>query len=152
MQMCKAPDRIFRHKVDYDVPLIEMISAGRYDLVGVIAPELFPLEGRGVVEFEARYFNRNLNISTEDALQEIEEERNTGLWLPARIENTLSHGATFPNEQRRLLIVGLGSIVTINNKNYAPVLQGNDAERGVALGWCDNDWPPNTHFLAIRRI
>lgn len=150
--MCNASPRIFRHRVDYEMLLAEMIFAGRYDLVNITRPELFPLEGRGIVEFEARYFNRNLLTSTEDALQQIEEEGRVGLWLPARIENILSHGAAFPDEQRRLLIAGLGSIITINNKKYAPVLHGNATERGVGLGWCGNEWLPGTHFLAVRRI
>lgn len=139
--------------VDYGQSLQMMLMAGHYDLkFGDFPPQLFPLEGKGRVEFEARYFSFKRRMSIQSAMEWIPRENKVNLWSPARIEHVFSHGAVFPNEQRKFSIVGLGSIARINEKNYAPVLHGSSFERVVALGWCDNDWPAGTHFLAVHRI
>ncbi|KKW43171.1 MAG: hypothetical protein UY93_C0004G0023 [Parcubacteria group bacterium GW2011_GWA1_56_13] len=139
--------------VDYEQSLQMMLMAGHYDLkFGDFPPRLFPLEGKGRVEFEARYFSFEGRMSTQSVVEWIAHGNGIGFWSPARVEHLFSHGAAFPNEQRKFSIVGLGSIVNTNSKNYAPVLHGSSFERVVALGWCDNDWPADIRFLAVRRI
>ena len=84
--------------MDYGQSLEQMIAAGRYDWKnGDITAKRFPVEGKGIIEFDARYFHFDRNIGSDEAKRLIEEDG----WQVAKIEHVLSHGKTFPDEQRQ---------------------------------------------------
>ena len=140
---------IFRLTVDYRQSWEEMIAAGRYDWVhDNITSEHFPVTGDGIIEFEARYFIFNNFTSSEEVTRRIEATA----WSRAKIEHMLSHGKTFPQEQREFPIVGLGSIATINGKNRTPVFIHPVSERYLSLDSVDTDWYPVCRFLSVRKI
>ena len=75
----------FRLTVDYSQSLEEMIAAGRYDWTNDnITAKRFSIEGNGIVEYEARYFHFNRNISSESAIKEIEAADSKNPWSAAR--------------------------------------------------------------------
>jgi len=143
-----VPAGIFRLAVDYGKLLAEMIAAGRYDWKNSdITARRFPIEGKGVVEFEARYFHPDYTISSDDAIATM----NAG-WEPAKIEHILALGATFPDEQRKFPIVGLGSVAEVDGSRVVPCLSKDGSRRGPGLSWWGLDWDSDCRFLAVRKV
>ncbi len=148
-----AMPEIFHLTVDYGKSLAEMIAPGHYDWTnGDITAKRFPVSGEGLIEFEARYFHFDRNISSEDAIKEIESEDTENPWIPAKIEHTLSHGATFPEEQRKFPIIGLGSVALVFGGRHVPYLSLGGAERRLRLIWFGGVWGPFCRFLAVRKV
>ena len=144
---------IFRLTVDYSQSLEQMTAAGRYDWKNdEITSKRFPITGKGVVEFEGRYFHFDRNISSENAIKEIEAEDTANPWSPAKIEHVLSHGKTFPEEQRKFPIVGLGSVALVYGRRCVPVLHEGGSGRYLYLNWFDDDWDPVCRFRAVRKV
>jgi len=134
---------VFRLTVDYGQSLEQMIDAGHYDWVNSdITAKRFPIEGKGVVEFEGRYFHFNRGISSENAIKEIE----AASWKPAKIEHVLSHGKTSPEEQHKFPIIGL------DGDRRVPVLGRGGSGRDLNLGWFGRGWDPFARFLAVREV
>lgn len=144
---------VFRLTVDYGLSLEQMIVAGRYDWTNEnITVKRFSIVGEGVAEFEARYFHFNRNISSENAVKGIEQEDTANPWMPAKIEHALSHGKTFPEEQRKFPIVGLGSVAGFGGSRLVPYLYEVDSPRKLRLLWFDFVWSPVFRFLAVRKV
>ena len=144
---------VFRLTVDYSQLLEHMIITGRYDWTNDdITAKRFPTVGEGTIEFEARYFHFNRNISSENAVKEIERADKDNPWVPARNEHILAFGETFPDEQRKFPIVGLGSVAKVRGHRYVLGLGRNDSDRGLYLLWWYDDWYPNCRFLAVRKV
>lgn len=147
-----VPD-VFHLTVDYRQSFEQMVAAGHYDWFNTnITAERFPIVGEGVVEFEARYFRLNRNISSDDAVKEIESADTGNPWMPAKIEHTLSHGKTFPEEQRKFPIVGLGSVAEVSGSRHVPYLYEGGSKRGLYLDWWNDVWDPAYRFLAVRKV
>lgn len=147
-----VPD-IFQLTVDYSQSLEQMIAAGRYDWKNSdITAKRFPITGKGAMEFEARYFHFNRDISSENAIKEIEAADTANPWSAAKIEHVLSHGKTFPEEQRKFPIIGLGSVAEVDGRRRVPYLDGGDSGRGLRLRWFDVVWSPVCRFLAVRKV
>ncbi|MBI4088541.1 hypothetical protein HY415_00365 [Candidatus Kaiserbacteria bacterium] len=144
---------LFRLTIDYGQPFERMIAAGRYDWKnGDITAKRFPITGKGVVEFEGRYFHFNRYISSENAIQEIEAADTANPWSAAKIEHVLSHGTAFPEKQRKFPIIGLGSVAEVDGDRSVPGLDKYGSERGLGLDWFDDDWDPICRFLAVREV
>jgi hypothetical protein len=146
---------VFRLTVDYSQSLEEMVAAGHYDWKnGNITAKRFPIVGKGVVKFESHYFHFDRNISSESAVKEIEGADTANPWSPAKAEHVLSHGKTFPDEQRKFPIIGLGSVAKVYGYRLVPVLDGDDSKRSLYLNlhlW-NADWHPAVRFLAVRKV
>lgn len=144
---------IFHLPVDYGQSLEAMIAAGQYDWKNSdITAKRFPITGKGVVEFEARYFHFNRDISSENAIKEIEAADTKNPWSAAKIEHVLSHGKTFPEEQRKFPIIGLGSVAKVFGDRRVPVLRSDGSQRNLDLRWFGGGWPPIYRFLAVRKV
>lgn len=141
-----AISEVFRLTVDYSQSLKKMIAAGRYDWTNSdITAKRFPVNGKGVVEFDACYFHFNRDIESEDAVKGIEAAG----WSVAKIEHLLSYGKTFPEEQRKYSIVGLGSV----GDRGVPCLDEGGTGRCIVLGWWHNGWVSFfCRFLAVREV
>jgi hypothetical protein len=144
---------VFRLTVDYGQSLERMIDAGQYDWKNDdITTKRFPTTEKGIVEFEGRYFHFNQNISSESAVEEIESADTANPWSPAKIEHLLSHGKTFPEEQRKFPIIGLGSVAWIGGGRGVPALREVDSKRNLSLNWSGYGWLPISRFLAVRKV
>ncbi len=137
-----------RIMVDYTKSLAEMITAGRYDWKNDdITEKRFPVKGEGTKEFVCELVHPNRGISSENALKEIEK---SGKLRPATIEELLAFGATFPEIQRQLPVVALGSSAEVRGDCGVPCLLRDDSERILDLRWFERVWGDRFRFLAVR--
>lgn len=144
-----VPADTFRLTVDYGQTLDQMIAVGRYDWKNSdITAERFSIEGNGIVEFEARYFHFDRNISSESAIVAMKEAG----WEPAKIEHVFAHGKTFPEEQCKFPVIGLGSVAEVSGDRLVPGLGSVGSERNLNLDWFDDDWNPVCRFVAARKV
>ena len=148
-----VPD-VFRLTVDYGQSLEAMIADGHYDWKNNdITAERFPITGDGIVEFEGRYFHFNCNVSLENTIKEIEVADTANPWSAAKIEHVLSHGKTFPEEQRKFPIIGLGSVAKVLGNRLVSYLGKGGSERYLDLLYrFDYVWSPGYRFLAVRKV
>jgi hypothetical protein len=136
--------------VDYNQTLEQMIAAGRYDWTSSdITVKRFPIEGKGVVEFEAILFHFDKNISSGKVKCQIEEAG----WQVGNIEHLLSFGANYPEEQRKYTIIGLGYPSGFIGWRYISLLDKNDSKRILSsfIYWCGFDCCNYYRFLAVRK-
>lgn len=144
---------IFRLTVDYSQLLGAMIAAGQYDWKNSdITAKRFPIEGKGVVEFEACYFHFNRGISSENAIKEIKAADTANPWSAAKIEHVLSLGKIFPEEQRKFPIIGLGSVAEVSGGRFVPGLCKDGSLRVLFVFWFGGGWRPVYRFLAVRKV
>ena len=140
----------FRLTVDYSQSLEAMIAAGQYDRKNSdIIPKHFPIEGSGIVEFEARYFCFNRRIFSEDV---VKKEIEAAGWKAAKIEHLLSHRKTSPEEQSKFSIIGLGSVALVGGRRVVPCLYRRVSRRCLGLCWFGFDWRGPCRFLAVRKV
>ena len=144
----KAPvEDLLKIVVDYSMTLAEMIATGHYDWVNSdITAERFPIKRNGKVETAVELIHFNRVISSGDAEKELDK---MGL-RPARIEELLAFGATFPEIQRKFPIIALGAVAEIDGNRHVVYLHRDDSERDLRLYWHDFDWSEACRFLAVR--
>jgi hypothetical protein len=141
-------NQTFFFEVDYAQSLEEMIAAGRYDWVnGSLNAKLFPVVGKGAVEFEAVLFHFGKGISSDAAKKQIEAAG----YEVGKIEHILSFGANYPDEQRKFPIVGLGSVAEIGVDRLVPCLDRGGSKRGLNRTWWGSTWPAHCRFLGVRK-
>jgi hypothetical protein len=145
----RLPD-IIRLVLDYGQSPEQMIAGGRYDWKAGIIAAAFPISGAGVVEFDARYFHFNRDISSEKASEEMKK---TG-WESAKIEHLLCFGEKYPNEQRNFPIVALGSVAEVDGERRVPTIGMYCSDRDLNLHPFDVKWGAwgNVRFLAVRKV
>jgi len=137
--------------VDYGRSLQQMIASGRYDWINPdITAERFPMVGTGAVPVEARLFQFDRILSSEDAVAAIKATDAENPWEPATIAHLLAFGATHPDEQRQYPIIALGSVAEVHGIRRVPYLCRSGAERGLPLRWWDDGWDDFCRFLAVR--
>lgn len=128
--------------------LDELIAAGHYDWTNdSITPSKFSITG-DVGGYEYKLFHFDRNISSEDAVREIEK---TG-WQIANIEHLLVFGEKNPEEQREYPIVALGSVATFVGNRGVPHLVRGVSKRGLDLRWWRGSWDSFCRFLAVRKV
>jgi hypothetical protein len=141
--------QVFKVTVDYSKSLAEMIKAGHYGWVNdAIVADHFPVQGEGQNEVEVALFHFNRNISSDDAIAEMEKAG----YRPARIEELLALGASQPELQKEFPIVALGSVwQDPDGDRDVPYLFCGDAKRGLDLRWFESDWGVLYRFAAVRK-
>lgn len=135
--------------VDYGQSLDQMIAAGRYNSRNSdINSKNFPITGTGQVEVELHLVHLNKVASTEEVLAELDRR---GL-RPAKIEESLSFGAKYPNLQKEFPIVALGSVWRrpCGCRGVAD-LAGWDGERSLLLYWIESGWSERCRFAAVSK-
>ena len=139
----------FRVLVDYSKSLAEMIQAGNYDWKNNdITQDHFPTKGNGQQEVEVVLFHFGRNISSDDAIAEMERAG----YRPARIEELLALGASQPELQKQYPIVGLGSVWRDpSGLRRVPYLFWDDSGRRLRLHWLEGDWRESCRFVALRK-
>lgn len=92
---------------DYSEPVEEKVTAGRYDWSNNdITSAHFPTKRTGTVKSGIKLFHFNRNISSEEAIQEMDKEG----YRPAEACELLDFGKKHPDVQREFPIVALGSV------------------------------------------
>ncbi|WP_142252685.1 hypothetical protein [Bradyrhizobium sp. UNPF46] len=139
--------------IDYGMSVDDMIDAGAYySSAGYITAKRFPVQGEGVVQYQAKIFHFDRRISSEDAVAAIKADDRQNPWAPAKIEGLLAYGAKNTEEQRQYPIVGLGSVVKVRGDHSVPCLYRYDAERSLDLGLWNDSWDGFCRFLAVRKL
>ncbi len=139
----------FRVCVNYHKTIEEMLLGGHYDFINSrVSSSNFELSLKGAVEvqiLELVQFNKR--ISSREVLDYLKSKR----MRPATIGEILAFGKTYPEVQRDLTIVGLGSLwADSGGDQYAICLLGDEFEREVNLhpvGW---DWFSQCGFLGVK--
>ncbi len=127
---------VYRFDVDFDMQLDEMIEEGRYNHFDPnFTTDLFPIVGKGMIEFEGKLFEFE-DSSSDVAESRIKSADTEHPWAPAPIAPFLGFGAAFPDLQRRIPILGLGSIVGVGGAGRIPLLSGDrDYGRTLRFMW-----------------
>ena len=134
--------------VDYNITLEQMITAGKYEWTNDnITDKLFPLSGTGRMTFQPKLFQFNRDISSEDAIREMEKDG----FRPAKIEELLTYSAILPEEQRNYPTVALGSVAELDGRRRVPCLIRSASERNLYLFWWNHDWSGYFRFLGVRK-
>jgi hypothetical protein len=109
----------FRLVVDFTLSLSSMIEAVGYEWVnGNIIPAYFPIDGRGLVEYEACYFGFEEKTLPTKARDWIEEEGACDDWVAAHLAHVLADAASPSVVTHANAIVGLSSIGTIGGTRF----------------------------------
>ncbi len=134
--------------VDCGMTLDQMIAAGSYDWTNSdITAKRFLLSGTGKVAFEPKIFHFDRDISSENAIKEMEKDG----FRPAKIEELLAYGAILPDEQRKHPIIALGSVAEIGGFRFVPCLGSFGSERDLDLYWWSGGWLGRYRFLGVRK-
>ncbi|MFZ2201786.1 MAG: hypothetical protein WAV56_00125 [Microgenomates group bacterium] len=135
--------------VDYGQTVERLIRDGSYDWVNDdITSRNFPSSERGNAQIDIFLLNFDRNISSEDAIREMDTQ---GL-RPATLKELLALGATHTNLQRENPIVALGSEWrNPDGDRGVPDLIRGGSVRGLSLGWFVGDWFPGWRFAAVRK-
>lgn len=138
--------------VDYSRTLQKMISAGNYDWTNSnIIAKNFPISPEMTgkkVEVSANIFHFNKEISSEDAISEMDKAG----YRPATLAELLALGEAQPELQRQFPIIALGSVWhRAAGRRYVPCLGVVGVKRGLPLHWFDRGWRAHYRFLAVRK-
>ncbi len=139
--------------VDYGLSLQVMIEAGGYDCVKLPRTlEGILITGQGIHQFETAYFMYPEEcLSSVQVINRIREFDTNNPWEPASFEQALAFGARQREEQRKKIIIALGTNFRPDAFKTAPYLVGNTNYRGVNEQFWDTTWEYGEHFLAVRR-
>jgi hypothetical protein len=139
--------------IDYGMSLDGMIDAGTYySTAGCITARRFPVQGEGVVQYQAKLFHFGRPISSEDAIAATRAYDGRNPWEPAKIEGLLAYGATSPEEQHNYPVVALGSVAEVRGRRSVPFLYEDGNGRSLDLHWWGNGWVAHCRFLAVRKL
>lgn len=135
--------------VDYSASVEQLIKVGKYDWFNDdIKGGNFPSSEKGTAQVLVYLVNFDRDISSEDAVKELDRQ---GL-RPATLKELLALGATYPDLQRKDLIVALGSTWR-GSVGYVrvPCLRGFGSFRDLSLGWWFGGWYSFWRFAAVRK-
>lgn len=135
--------------VNYGQTVEQLIKAGKYDWFNDdVTSRNFPSNEKGVAEVLVYLVNFNYDISSEDAVKELDRQ---GL-RPATLKELLALGIAQPDLQRSNPIVALGSVWR-DSAGYVrvPGLRGADDYRRLDLSWWRGDWGSYWRFAAVRK-
>lgn len=134
--------------VDYSKFLAEMIEAGEYDWVHPeITEKHFPIKKRKkTIEIELVYHNAGMR--SDDILMDMDKR---GL-RPATLSELLAFGATYPDRQRDVPIVALGSVWRFaRDYPYVAGIGHDGRGRVLDLGSRKINWRVSCRFAAVRK-
>ena len=142
---------VYNVVVDYNLSLVEMIKAGKYDWVNDgITQKHFPLQekGLGKIGFTITLLHLNRYISSDEAIEKISEAG----YRPATLPELLALGESQPELQRQFPIVALGSVWQCRGgPRCVPYLWYDGSERRLDLTLFERDWSPHYRFAVARK-
>ena len=159
---CQTPDSssvdtTFVLKVDYSKNLDQMIADGNYNGKNDYINEKnfsMAIKLTGKKNEEAKIFNFNKNISSEEIIEKMENS----CFRPATLPELLALGESNPEIQ--ISVVALGTICYISYENEKAeyvcnvpylILDPNDNGKMLGMINTDGDWNKSFYFLAIHK-
>ena len=145
----KPAGNLYPLTVDYSRTVADGIRAGRYDYVNSdITARHFPTTRTGTHEEKVELMHLDRDISTEDALREMDAHG----YRPADLHELLAFGEKYPEIQREFPVVALGSVWRSRaGSRYVPSLDGDGTERDLGLEWDARDWDAGCRFAVVRK-
>lgn len=139
----------YRVSVNYDQTIEQLVMDGKYDWFSKdVTSGHFPSNEKGVAEVLVYLVNFNRDISSEDAVKELDRQ---GL-RPATLKELLALGIAQPDLQRNNPIVALGSTWRDSIGDVrVPFLGGGGSRRRLYLLWWLGDWPSYWPFAAVQK-
>jgi hypothetical protein len=142
------PINTFTINVNYDLPLEEMVKAGKYDWVNrEITTDKFPSKRKGtaVIDVDLIFFNRDMEW--DEVLLALDKMG----YRPAELPELLAFGAKYPDIQKNFPIVAFGSVGhNSEGHNIVVGLFSDYGGRGLRLYWLDSRWRANYRFAVLR--
>jgi hypothetical protein len=144
-------EKVFDLKIDYNLSLDEMISAGKYELVNNnISPGSCPIPGDmiGRVEkLKSRVFHFNRLLYNKSVFKKMKKEG----FRPATAHEIIAFGAQVPDLQRNFPIIGLGSI-WMSDERFSNVMSLSEFDSKRSLGIISDwggGWLNHFRFLGV---
>lgn len=135
--------------IDYALSLEEMVAAGKYDLIyphGFVDSETYPINGQGVIECKLKLINVRNGLGSEKLAEYFASFK----LIPPSAEHVLAFGAKYPEQQRKITIVGVGDNFWNKGSNG---LFLDEVGSGRRLSWCTSGpgsyWSGGICFLAV---
>lgn len=145
----KLAENCYKVLVDYGQTLQQMIAAGKYDYANSdINDKNFPVSGSGKQDVAIELVHYGRDMETDAVLKDLEFK---GM-RPATLPELLSFGTTYPEEQRKFLIITLASVWRGRSGIRSVVSLGCwDAKRWLRLFRIDGRWGGRCRFAAVRK-
>jgi hypothetical protein len=138
--------------VDYSKTVEQTIADGKYDWKNSdITVKNFPISPEMIgkkVDIAGRLFHFDRNISSEDAIKEMDDDG----CRPATLMELLALGAIHPELQREFPIIALGSVWhDSDDYRHVPSLYVFGRDRGLYLNDFDDAWNAQCRFFGVRK-
>src|SRR5258706_2548056 len=135
--------------VDYSASLEQLVKAGKYDWFNDdITGRNYPSSEKGTAQVLVYLVSFNRDINSEDVVKELDRQ---GL-RPATLKELLALGASYPDLQRKDLIVALGSTWRDSGGDVrVPDLRSCGSNRYLHLSWWAGVWRSFWRFAAVRK-
>ena len=138
--------------IDYTKTIEQAIADGNYDWKNSdITTKNFPISPEMIgkkVEVSTKSFHFNRNISSDNAISEMDKDG----YRPATLMELLVFGAIHPELQRQFPIVAVGSVWRdAGVGRCVPCLDARGGKRELNLHWLGSGWHARCHFLGVRK-
>ena len=145
----KAPINLYILTVDYGMKVEEAVNRGHYDYANPsITSQNFSTKQKGKVELVVELIHFDSLISSAEALKELDRMG----YRPADLHELLAFGENYPDVQRELSVVALGSVwMHSYGHRDVPVLLDHAGHRRVNLYWFGLNWAQSWRFAACRK-
>ncbi|MDP3729578.1 MAG: hypothetical protein Q8R26_02410 [bacterium] len=129
----------FSVMVNYDLSVESLVEHGKYDdKDGYITSDSFQTSRKGEANLSLELVHFNRALTSEEVHRELAKQGRR----PAELRELLSFGIKYPDEQRKYLIVALGSVwLVLGEYRTVPYLCGS------RVVWCGLDW---NYFDSLR--
>ena len=134
--------------IESNLSFRERVTRGQYNWQNSdLTEDRFPVAAEQIGCWEWKLFHFDRDISFKEVWQLTKEEGFT----PGAIGHILAFGESFPEEQRKYPIIGLGSVAEVGLEYHVPGLWLHDDGRILYLHCSDDNWARYYRFLGVRR-
>ncbi len=134
--------------VDSNLTFAKRIARGCYDQTNSdLTEKRFPVTDDQYGAWEWKLFHFKRRIFSEEVILLMEDVG----FEPAQIGHILTFGMSYPEEQRKYPIIGLGRLASIDMARYVPGLSNEGDKRKLYLDSFTGSWHGHYRFLGVRR-
>lgn len=134
--------------VDYNLSLPDMITAGHYDDVNDnITPERFPIQGSGKRQVTIALVHPGKEVESQPLIDEMDALG----YRPATNAELLALGARYPELQREIPVIALGSLAEVRAHRRVMYLDNWDGKRKLNLHWFAGRWYEVCRFAFVKK-
>jgi hypothetical protein len=136
-----------------NTPREALLAVAQYDILVVVDyAKKLPPEDLGIRRLEVDYATFNGRISSEEAIKAIAAVDTHLPYVIAGFDETAAFGASYPEEQKKHLVVGPKLVPTDDTHYGITVLSAYGKKRRISIIPPHVQWPANTRFLILRPL